>query len=128
MVMAEVLGYNPQTQRHEVLIRCDRSKNDTVVPNRQDAIIRSYKNSDDADLFAQMVNSRQTESDRFTPQGVAVSELSGFAPKRGEDADKRPQILKILFPTVGCDMPEQGGLSGNMNKKDLDYPFVCYLA
>lgn len=40
--------------------------------------------------------------------------------------DKAPVIAAILSVPVGCDMPEQGGISGNLNKKPPKY--VCYMA
>jgi len=40
--------------------------------------------------------------------------------------EKAPLIAAILETPVGCDLPEQGGISGNLGKKPPKY--VCYLA
>ena len=40
--------------------------------------------------------------------------------------EKAPVIAAILEAPVGCDLPEQGGISGNIGKEKPKY--VCYLA
>ena len=45
----------------------------------------------------------------------------GFAPRRNRDM--RPDFLKRL-PNIGCDMPEQGGISGNIRLDEKPNPWV----
>ena len=40
--------------------------------------------------------------------------------------DKSPFLANMLKIPVGCDTPEQGGISGNMGKNPPKY--VCYMA
>ena len=42
--------------------------------------------------------------------------------------DKAPVIAAIIKTPVGCDLPEQGGISGNSDKIGKKIPGVCYLA
>lgn len=46
---------------------------------------------------------------------------NSFAP---EGRDMRPAVLKKYFPKVGCDLPEQGGISGNIKVNKKPSPFV----
>ena len=41
--------------------------------------------------------------------------------------EKSPLLADILSIPVGCDMPEQGGITGTMNRRPDD-SLVCYLA
>lgn len=38
--------------------------------------------------------------------------------------DNRPSLLAKYFPRVGCDLPEQGGISGNINLKRTPHPAI----
>ena len=51
---------------------------------------------------------------------------TSFAPRNDGTSDKRPDFLKKLVPAVGCDLPEQGGISGNMKvgKNDKPHPIA----
>ena len=40
--------------------------------------------------------------------------------------EKSPILAAILKTPVGCDLPEQGGISGNIGKSPIGH--VCYLA
>ena len=42
--------------------------------------------------------------------------------------EKAPLLADILSIPVGCDLPEQGGISGNIGRKAPKPPLVCYLA
>ena len=42
--------------------------------------------------------------------------------------EKAPLIAAILSTPVGCDLPEQGGISGNINRTMPPYQHVCYMA
>ena len=50
-----------------------------------------------------------------------------FNPSKRRDGITRLPELPSIFKPVGCDTPEQGGISGNMNRKNPD-SLVCYLA
>ena len=131
MAVAQVMGYNPDTQKYEVLVRSDK----TYDGNRQNSVICSYENAKDAEMLAYDVNICQLPNDEFFNTGSKnknhpLKEFmpAGFAPENDGRADRRPAFLKKIFPVVGCDMPEQGGISGNLNKNKPKSPYVCYLA
>ena len=42
--------------------------------------------------------------------------------------EKAPLIAALLKTPVGCDIPEQGGITGNIGKRGPKPPYVCYLA
>lgn len=42
--------------------------------------------------------------------------------------EKAPLIAAILSTPAGCDLPQQGGISGTLNQPKLTPPGVCYLA
>ena len=64
--------------------------------------------------------------------------ILGFAPvkrptlpKIGCDIDgivAKPKTPKLFGIPVGCDLPEQGGIGGNLGKSMPKPPYVCYLA
>lgn len=113
------LGVDSVTGKYRVLVKSDKLKNECVV--------RDFDDKYEARKFAYNINhdriAGQPKNDCFE-----FSTEKGFAPEQKPLPDYNPKPIRLLpkWIPVGCDMPEQGGISGTMNKKGPKPPFACY--
>ena len=144
MVAVQALGLNSDTGKYEVLVRGNKR-------NETGEITRAFKTEVEAEDYAASIKSGQkrertlerqplVDTFGFAPKPFNPLEEyvargkdivgwagTGFAPRNDGTADMRPNFLKALLPfIVGCDMPEQGGIGGNMKvgRKDKPNPFI----
>ncbi|MCM1339502.1 MAG: hypothetical protein NC191_07530 [Muribaculaceae bacterium] len=113
------LGVDSVTGKYHVLVKSDKLKGEHVI--------REFDDKYEARKFAYDVNhdrlNGQPRQDCFQ-----FNKEQGFAPEQKPLPDYKPKTINLLpsWLKVGCDMPEDGGITGNMNKEKPKYPFVCY--
>lgn len=146
MVAVQALGLNSDTGKYEVLVRGNKR-------NETGEITRAFKTEVEAEDYAASIKSGQKRERTLERQPLV--DTFGFAPKpfnpleeyvaRGKDivgwagtgfaprndydkASTGIPLLDVLKKIVaaGCDMPEQGGINGNIKvgRKDRPNPFI----
>jgi len=122
-VTIQNLGHNDRLGTYDV--KLIGGKNDNKYYTTEQTF--RMKNEKEAKEFIDYIKKhevlKQPSSDCFEP-----SLEEGFAPEKKPIPDNKPKAIKLLpkLIIVGCDMPEQGGISGNMNKSKPKPPFVCW--
>lgn len=116
--VATNLGLDSITGKYRVLVKSDKVKGECVV--------RDFDDKYEARKFVYNVNHEKLEK-QPSQDCFELGSKSGFAPEQKPLPDYRPRPIVLLpkWIPVGCDMPEQGGISGNMNKNKSAFPFIC---
>ena len=106
------LGMDSVTGKYKVLIQSDKVKGECVV--------RNFDDKYEARKFAYEVNHEklagQPKEDCYECRAQ-----EGFAPKHKPLPDNKPKPIKLLpnWIKTGCDMPEDGGITGRIRKEDM---------
>lgn len=111
------LGLDSMTGQYRVLIKSDKVKGECVI--------RDFDDKNEAKKFINEVNleglAGQPKEDCFECRCQ-----EGFAPKQKPLPDYKPKAIRLLPKgiKVGCDMPEDGGITGRVGKEDMRPEFL----